>query len=965
MSEPKLISPMLDNFAMGDPVSDHNGVRCCPAMENETGNKYIVKIISIPATQTQLDALLLTGVYESAEAADSYFKTLAEDILEESLVLERLSRLEGFLPYERTQMVPMDDGTGYDVYIMSPYRNTLAQLLKHSAMTHLSALNLALDLCAALTISRRSGYLYVNLKPENVYFTTEKNCKIGDIGFLSLNSLRFSSLPDRYRSAYTAPEISDALSDLNTTVDIYALGLILYQIFNDGVLPSATDENGKFAPPAYADYEMAEIILKACDPDPANRWRDPVEMGQSIVSYMQRNGVHDTPIVPVAPVEVVDAEPENIIEPDTENEIIPEEEIPDTDLENNEAEEFTNLSFLTDENDETAPEASEEEIEYTEVSTEVSDILEQADDLISHPTPDPVVQPEAIDVQIPDPIVAEEEPVEEEAEDNQETEDAPVQESEADDTAETAPEADQENTEDQDEEEPDDDAPVKKSHWLRNIIVTILLLSVAAIGYLFYTGYYLQPIDTFKLIEHENGDLTVEISSPIDESKLTVVCSDTYGNQSYQKVKNGKAVFTELAPDSAYTVKVVIDGFHKLTGDTSGAFTTPVRTNIVQFQAVTGTEDGSAILSFVVDGPDSSEWKIQYKTDDGQEQVATFTGHMYTVTGLTAGTEYKFTLSPVTDLNYTGITELTHKASNIIKAQNLQITGYVNGVLTVKWAAADGVAVDSWTVRCYNESGYNKTVVVNDTTASFEGVDISTAHTIEVTAANMSVNEKVFAAANSINVTEFKADTTKSNVISLSWNSGNYQPEKGWLLMYTVDGSPAVEVTGISKNSAELTNIIPDSTYVFTLQTKEGPSVFGGQLSVKTGTGTTFSGYGIKTKNITFSMCETPSKKNWDKDDLKSDDYKTSFAAGEKASFLAKLSKGRKSSKDKITVTYVIRKSDNTVVSLATSTDTWNKMWNNRYCELNVPAIPSTAGEYSISIYFNGSFVHSQNFTVK
>ena len=45
MSEPKLISPMLDNFAMGDPISDHHGVRCCPAMKNDSDEKYIVKII--------------------------------------------------------------------------------------------------------------------------------------------------------------------------------------------------------------------------------------------------------------------------------------------------------------------------------------------------------------------------------------------------------------------------------------------------------------------------------------------------------------------------------------------------------------------------------------------------------------------------------------------------------------------------------------------------------------------------------------------------------------------------------------------------------------------------------------------------------------------------------------------------------------------------------------------------------
>ena len=69
MSEPKLISPMLDNFEIGGPLSDHDGVRCCPAMRKNSDEKYIVKIISVPASQTKLDALLLTGAYPDKDAA--------------------------------------------------------------------------------------------------------------------------------------------------------------------------------------------------------------------------------------------------------------------------------------------------------------------------------------------------------------------------------------------------------------------------------------------------------------------------------------------------------------------------------------------------------------------------------------------------------------------------------------------------------------------------------------------------------------------------------------------------------------------------------------------------------------------------------------------------------------------------------------------------------------------------------
>ena len=58
MSEPKLISPLLDDFSMGAALSEHDGVRCYPALKENSEKKYIVKIVSIPASQSQVDALL-------------------------------------------------------------------------------------------------------------------------------------------------------------------------------------------------------------------------------------------------------------------------------------------------------------------------------------------------------------------------------------------------------------------------------------------------------------------------------------------------------------------------------------------------------------------------------------------------------------------------------------------------------------------------------------------------------------------------------------------------------------------------------------------------------------------------------------------------------------------------------------------------------------------------------------------
>ena len=70
----------------------------------------------------------------------------------------------------------------------------------------------------------------------------------------------------------------------------------------------APDEG--FLTPVNADYELAEIIMKAVNPDPEERWTDPKELGKALASYMQRNSVNDIPITPHTPLDV---KPEDIV----------------------------------------------------------------------------------------------------------------------------------------------------------------------------------------------------------------------------------------------------------------------------------------------------------------------------------------------------------------------------------------------------------------------------------------------------------------------------------------------------------------------------------------------------------------------------------------------------------------------------------------------------------------------------
>ena len=319
MADAKTVSPLLDDFSLGSPFSSHNGIICCPAIHAVTKEKFILKQVSVPESQTQVNAMLLTGACADQTAAQSYYEDVTHGLEEEIRLLERLAQTRGFAPFYSHQATPKANGeVGMDLWVLSPYRTTLSAYARRNAMTHLNAVNLGIDLCAALTLSRKAGYLYQNLKPDNIFVTSQRQFQLGDFGFLPLEDLPYATFPAKYRGPFAAPELFDDFGEMNATIDLYALGMVLYLVYNGGQGPFAESQEGAEArrlkgealpPPAYADYEMAAIILKAAAFRPEDRWQSPEAMGQALVSYMQRNPVNDSVIAaPIVTAPTLDAE---------------------------------------------------------------------------------------------------------------------------------------------------------------------------------------------------------------------------------------------------------------------------------------------------------------------------------------------------------------------------------------------------------------------------------------------------------------------------------------------------------------------------------------------------------------------------------------------------------------------------------------------------------------------------------
>lgn len=1064
MSEPRLISPLLDNFIMGEPISDHNGIRCCPAMDTATNDKYIVKIISFPSSQTQLDALLLAKAFENEEAANGYFQTRANDLVKEVEFLQNISRQEGFIPYKGYQIIPKENETGFEVYLLAEYKRSLERHATKRPFTHLDALNLGLDICSAFSACRRSGHIFVNLKPSNIYVSKNGEYKIGDLGFINLSSLKYATMPEHYISSYTAPEIRDPFASLNESIDVYSLGAVLYQIYNGGELPDLTAEN--VPAPKYADEEISAIILKACNVSPEDRWSDPAQMGQMLVSYMQKNGASDSPIVPIIEEEPSSAETDPVFETDKSNEDelqIPEnapgsevspvneteetesfsssdeiintteptsndntqveilenrtdEEIPiiheadafepetfvnetlfteqvndsyivsapeTTDEQNVDTDEVNDTDKLTNIVDESilasiiaydsqnseitteeAPNSADDIIAgdgtYNDISDEVSMILAQADELAAMEVPEPVVAPEPSEITIPS------------GEDAREPYASPSAEELADPKTENRDIADIKRLLDEDNDSSSANPPQEEYEYFysayppkrrigKYIVLGLILLSLLIGGFLFYKFYVLQTIDLLT-VTGSRDHLTVSVETKTDDSLLSIICTDIYGTPVSVPVIDGQAFFSGLLPNTEYTIDVDITGLHVLDGDTHASYFTPEKSSIVQHSTVTGNAKGSVILSFTVSGPDSEKWFLTYSAPGTVTETVAFTGHTVTLNNLEDGKIYTGKLEPEVDLFIKDPVEITFTSSDVVQATNLAVTSCMDGKLTAKWDSPENVEVSGWTVRCYNGSNYDVTITTAETFAEFSKLDHTDSFTIEVTAIGQSVSQRTTIGENTVSVSDFSAESKTDGIITLSWHSQT-SPALGWIISYTVNGTPFTATIPGDKNQAIINPAIPGAEYQFAIRSADSVSTVFEPCSYTTNAAKDFSGYQVTKDNLRFNMCLRPESGSWDHTDV--EEYTNVFSPGALAGFVVHVNRVYGVSYDDITTAFVILNENGQIISIHSSTTAWSYMWYKNYCELNIPSIPQEPGNYQIQVYFNGQLANIQSFTVE
>ena len=97
---------------------------------------------------------------------------------------------------------------------------------------------------------------------------------------------------------------------------------------------------------------------------------------------------------------------------------------------------------------------------------------------------------------------------------------------------------------------------------------------------------------------------------------------------------------------------------------------------------------------------------------------------------------------------------------------------------------------------------------------------------------------------------------------------------------------------------------------------------------------------------------------------MKDEDYVNTFSSGEKISMVFACSGNIKKSDDNILITYAVYSEDNNLISFSHDSMSWQSMWYQNYCELDLASAPTEAGTYNLIVYFNGANAGSQKFEI-
>ncbi|MEQ1893487.1 MAG: serine/threonine-protein kinase [Planctomycetota bacterium] len=173
---------------------------------------------------------------------------------------------------------------------------SLRRLLSERALSAKQSLALVTQICEALQYAHDRGVVHRDIKPENVLVDRAGQVKILDFGLSKVSGAKPGDTLTRTDQVmgtphYMAPEQWERPGEVDHRADIYALGVVFYELLT-GELPL-----GRFEPPSKKveiDVRLDEVVLRTLAKEPERRYQQASE----VKTEVERVSVPAQPSVP-------------------------------------------------------------------------------------------------------------------------------------------------------------------------------------------------------------------------------------------------------------------------------------------------------------------------------------------------------------------------------------------------------------------------------------------------------------------------------------------------------------------------------------------------------------------------------------------------------------------------------------------------------------------------------------------
>lgn len=178
---------------------------------------------------------------------------------------------------------------------------TLADLLKQSVLIPIPrVVHIFKQLLIALDHAHKGGVIHRDIKPGNVMLAEGDIVKVTDFGLAKIQKTNVSTVTMGTAGTlyYMSPEQIRGLGQVDARGDIYSAGMALYECLTGRVPFKAEDSDfavaqmiveGRIPPPeklnASIPKELARIVVKSIDKDPAKRYQTAAEMVNALERF--------------------------------------------------------------------------------------------------------------------------------------------------------------------------------------------------------------------------------------------------------------------------------------------------------------------------------------------------------------------------------------------------------------------------------------------------------------------------------------------------------------------------------------------------------------------------------------------------------------------------------------------------------------------------------------------------------